>query len=118
MTEGAAPGAGRQRPLNSGYGWSSTASETLAGVDLSGKTVLVTGAYSGIGLETTRAFARVGASVIVPARRPSVALDALRGIPRVSVQPMDLADLTASETLQNRLLTPSLLSTFSLRMRA
>lgn len=39
-------------------------------IDLTGKAVLVTGATSGIGLETARALARMGASVIVSARDP------------------------------------------------
>ena len=34
------------------------------------KTAIVTGGYSGIGLETTRALAEAGATVIVPARTP------------------------------------------------
>ena len=40
------------------YGFSSTASEVVAGVDLSGKRAIVTGGASGIGLETARALAQ------------------------------------------------------------
>jgi len=54
---------------------------------------LVTGGYSGIGLETTRALSLAGAEVVVPARRPTVASAALAGIERVSVDELDLADL-------------------------
>ena len=51
------------------FGFESTASDVLRGVDLSGKTALVTGANSGIGHETARALASAGAAVVVAARR-------------------------------------------------
>jgi NAD(P)-dependent dehydrogenase (short-subunit alcohol dehydrogenase family) len=68
-----------------------TATEVLHGLDLTGKTALVTGGYSGVGLETTRALAAAGARVVVPARRPDIARTALAGL--AEVEPMDLADL-------------------------
>ena len=46
----------------------STADDVLAGMDLSGKRVLVTGGASGIGAETVRAMAAKGAQVIIAAR--------------------------------------------------
>ncbi|WP_433333508.1 SDR family NAD(P)-dependent oxidoreductase [Spirillospora sp. CA-294931] len=82
-----------QRRIGSGFGAASTAAEVLKGIDLAGKTALVTGGYSGLGLETTRALAGAGARVIVPARRLATARDALRSIPRASARAMDLADL-------------------------
>ena len=81
-----------QVPLGSGFHAKSTAKEVVAGVDLSGKHAIVTGGYSGIGLETVRALAEAGAQVTVPARRPDVARDALAGIRGVTVAGMDLAD--------------------------
>lgn len=45
-----------------------TTDEVLRGVDLSGRTVLVTGATTGIGKETARALAAAGASVVITAR--------------------------------------------------
>ena len=42
------------------FGFASTASEVLDGVDLTGKTALVTGANSGIGFETARALCKAG----------------------------------------------------------
>lgn len=67
----------------------------MAGVDLSGKTALVTGGYSGLGLHTTRALARAGTRVLVPARRPELAHARLDGLETATVIPMDLADLTS-----------------------
>jgi WW domain-containing oxidoreductase len=49
-------------------GYATTALEATDGCDLSGKTILVTGCNSGIGLETVRALARRGARVIATAR--------------------------------------------------
>jgi NAD(P)-dependent dehydrogenase (short-subunit alcohol dehydrogenase family) len=82
-------------PINSGFSAKSTAAEVVRAIDLSGKTAIVTGGYSGIGVETVRALAGAGASVIVPARSPARAQEALRGIARVSVATMDLADLAS-----------------------
>lgn len=52
----------------SGFGYNSTAEETTEGVDLRGRTVLVTGVASGLGQETMRVLARRGATVIGAAR--------------------------------------------------
>jgi len=79
-----------QTPIGSGFGPSSTASEVLAGIDLSGKAAIVTGGYSGIGTETTRALRAAGARVIVPARDTHKARQALNGID-VELAAMDLA---------------------------
>src|ERR1700689_715928 len=50
------------------FGRRSTADHVLAGIDLTGKHILVTGCNSGLGLETMNAFAANGASVIGVAR--------------------------------------------------
>jgi NAD(P)-dependent dehydrogenase (short-subunit alcohol dehydrogenase family) len=70
-----------------------TADDVLSGIDLAGKTALVTGGYSGVGLEITRALVRAGARVVVPARRPDTARAALAGLTGVEVDAMDLGDL-------------------------
>lgn len=50
-----------------------TADEVSEGVDLSGKRAIVTGAASGIGVETARTLARRGAEVTIAARRVDAA---------------------------------------------
>jgi hypothetical protein len=65
-----------QHKIGSGFGAQSTADDVLRGIDLTGKLAIVTGGYSGIGLETTRALTRAGARVVVPARRPANAREA------------------------------------------
>src|SRR6185312_7779658 len=48
----------------------STADEVLAGLDLTGKTVVVTGSSAGLGFETVRAMAAKGADVVMAGRDP------------------------------------------------
>ncbi|MFM0039167.1 oxidoreductase [Paraburkholderia strydomiana] len=82
----------RQTPLHSGFGSTSTAAQVIDGIDLHGKTAVVTGGHSGIGLETTRALAQAGATVIVPARAPDKAREALSDIAGTEVARIDLLD--------------------------
>ena len=70
----------QQKPVDSGFGAKSEPNEVLEGIDLSGKVAMVTGGYSGIGLETARGLKEAGARVIVPARRTDVAKKELSGI--------------------------------------
>lgn len=85
-----------QKPIGSGFPAKSEPAELMAGIDLAGRTAIVTGGYSGIGLETTRALAAAGAHVVVPARRPDTAKQALDGMAGdVSVATMDLADIAS-----------------------
>lgn len=94
-----------QQPIGSGFGHGSTAAEVVSGVDLSGRTVIVTGGYSGLGLESTRALAEVGAHVIVPARRPDAAAEALAQIQGgVEVEELDLSDLASVRAFAARVL--------------
>jgi NADP-dependent 3-hydroxy acid dehydrogenase YdfG len=52
------------------FGSDSTAAEVIDGLDLSGKRAIVTGASSGIGVETARALASAGAEVTLAVRDP------------------------------------------------
>jgi NAD(P)-dependent dehydrogenase (short-subunit alcohol dehydrogenase family) len=82
----------QQTPIGSGFGAFTTASEVIRGCDMSGKMAIVTGGYSGIGLETTRALWSAGARVIVPARDHDKAATALEGLDGVEIEAMDLLD--------------------------
>jgi NAD(P)-dependent dehydrogenase (short-subunit alcohol dehydrogenase family) len=87
--------ATEQKPINSGYGVRTDARDAIGGRDLSGKVAIVTGGYSGLGLETTKALAGAGAIVIVPARTPEKAQKGLAGIANVEQAALDLADPTS-----------------------
>jgi NAD(P)-dependent dehydrogenase (short-subunit alcohol dehydrogenase family) len=93
-----------QHKIGSGFGFSSTASEVVAGIDLTGRLAIVTGGYSGIGLETTRVLMDAGAHVVVPARRRATAEEALTGIDGVEVDELDLADLDSVRSFADRFL--------------
>jgi NAD(P)-dependent dehydrogenase (short-subunit alcohol dehydrogenase family) len=93
-----------QHKIGSGFGATSTAAEVLTSTDLTGTHALVTGGYSGIGLETTRVLAAAGAHVVVPARRRESAETALAGIENVEVDELDLADLASVRTFADRFL--------------
>lgn len=60
----------------SGFGYSSTAEEVTEGLDLRGKTYLVTGCASGLGLETLRVLTLRGARVVGAARSAERAREA------------------------------------------
>jgi NAD(P)-dependent dehydrogenase (short-subunit alcohol dehydrogenase family) len=79
-----------------------TTANVLTGIDLTGKTALVTGGYSGLGLATTIALSDAGARVVVPARRPDVARRTLAG--RATVWQLDLADLASVHAFADRFL--------------
>jgi hypothetical protein len=81
-----------QKPLHTGFGPTTTAREVAAGVNLNGKTAVVTGGSSGIGPETARVLATAGAQVIVGARDTGKAERALAGVNNVEVWQLDLAD--------------------------
>ena len=84
-----------QEPIGSGFGRNTAAEDVMKGIDLRGKTAIVTGGYSGIGLAITRALVSAGASVVAPAKDVEKANAALGSLlSAVSVHPMDLRDLS------------------------
>lgn len=91
-----------QKPLGSGFGATTTAREVVAGLDLRGRIALVTGGHAGIGLETTRALAGAGATVVVGARAPERAREALAGMGGVEVDALDLLDPASIDAFARR----------------
>ena len=93
-----------QHKIGSGFGHDTTADDVLRGMELQGKLAVVTGGYSGLGLETTRALAKAGARIVVPARRPDAAREALAGIDGVEIDELDLGDLDSVRAFADRFL--------------
>jgi len=81
-------------PTSSGFSAESTTDDVLAGLDLTGRRFLVTGASGGLGLETTRALAAHGATVVMAARNPDKnrrAMASIRGAhSRADLEELDL----------------------------
>ncbi len=83
-----------QQKIDSGFEAKSEPSQILEGIDLTDKVAVVTGGYSGIGLETTRALAGADVKVYVPVRDLNKAGVNLAGITgEVIPLQMDLGDL-------------------------
>ncbi|MFI7612110.1 SDR family NAD(P)-dependent oxidoreductase [Nonomuraea terrae] len=80
------------------FGPKSTTDEVLAGVDLSGRRAVVTGAASGIGVETARALAAAGAQVTLAVRdleagrETAARITAATGRADLTVAPLELTD--------------------------
>ena len=91
-------------PIRTPFGFHSTALEVLQGVDLTGKCAIVTGASSGIGIETAEALARAGAEVTLAVRRPKAGdevtarISSATGSQLVGTRQLDLADLNSVRT--------------------
>ena len=93
-----------QKPIISGFNAQSTAEEVIKGIDLTGKIAIVTGGNTGIGLETTKILAAAGATVIVPARNIQKAVENLKGIENVEIEPMDLINPSSIDDFAQKFL--------------
>ncbi|WP_025688863.1 oxidoreductase [Paenibacillus zanthoxyli] len=93
-----------QSPIHSGFGSQTTAQEVLGRLSLKGKVAIVTGGYSGIGLETTRVLANADATVLVPVRSLEKGAAALKDIPNTELIPMDLMDPDSIDSFAKRFL--------------
>ncbi|MFG3019306.1 SDR family NAD(P)-dependent oxidoreductase [Streptomyces sp. NPDC048254] len=84
--------------ISTPFGFSSTAAEVAAGIDLTGRRAVVTGASSGIGAETARALASTGAEVTLAVRdlaageRVAKDIGETTGNQRVRVAQLELTD--------------------------
>jgi NAD(P)-dependent dehydrogenase (short-subunit alcohol dehydrogenase family) len=84
--------------ITTAFGAESTAMQVIAGINLAGQRALVTGASSGIGVETARALASAGADVTLAVRdlaagqRTAADITATTGNTAIHVGRLDLAD--------------------------
>jgi len=92
----------QQIPLRTPFTAAATTGDVLAGVDLTGKEVVVTGGHSRLGREVTRALAAAGATVTVASRDTARAETAVEGIAGVRVEELDLTDPTSIEAFASR----------------
>ena len=94
-----------QSRITTPYGMRTDANDIIKDVNLDGKRALITGAASGIGIETARALALAGADVTIAVRNveagQKVAADlvAASGNPNIHVMALDLSDLASVEAL-------------------
>jgi NAD(P)-dependent dehydrogenase (short-subunit alcohol dehydrogenase family) len=85
------------RPITTSFGPRSTANDVLAGVDLTGKRIIVTGGASGLGAATLQALAKAGATVTIATRRPETADDLVAEFTNVDARALDLSALESVE---------------------
>jgi NAD(P)-dependent dehydrogenase (short-subunit alcohol dehydrogenase family) len=84
--------------ITTGFGFNSTADDVARGIDLGGKRVVVTGASSGIGIETVRSLAKIGAEVTLAVRnleageKVAAEISATTGNRNLHVAKLDVAD--------------------------
>lgn len=94
--------------ITSPFGAFTPARDVVAGHDLGGKVAIVTGAATGIGVETARALAEAGAEVVIAARKPDLAAAAVADINRTARGPgarfemLDLSDLASIRAFAGR----------------
>jgi NAD(P)-dependent dehydrogenase (short-subunit alcohol dehydrogenase family) len=93
-----------QKPVGSGFNATSTASDVIKGIDLTGRVAIVTGGHAGIGLETTKVLAAAGATVIVPARDTEKARKNLQGIANVELEALDLMSPASIDAFSDKFL--------------
>lgn len=88
------------------YGFDSTTDDVLDGIDLSDRTVVITGTSSGLGVETARSVAARGAEVIGVVRDVDKARQQLDEVGATGVQlyPADLASLASVSAAADQIL--------------
>jgi NAD(P)-dependent dehydrogenase (short-subunit alcohol dehydrogenase family) len=99
--------------MSANFGAKSTTEEVLAGVDLSGKRILVTGVSAGLGIETARALVAHGADVVGTARDMEKAKRATTEVSEAAakngasfhVVELDLANLQSVRAAAEKLLS-------------
>lgn len=86
-----------QIPLNVPFTAHNTAKDIVdaAKVDLTGKVIVITGGYVGLGLEATRALVRTNATIVLGARRLDTAQNAVKDLidagAKIEIEQLDLS---------------------------
>jgi NAD(P)-dependent dehydrogenase (short-subunit alcohol dehydrogenase family) len=94
--------------LTTPFGFGTTTAEVTEGIDLTGRRAVVTGASSGLGAETARALAAIGAEVTLAVRDTAAGekvakeITAATGNHDVHVAPLDLTDLASVAAFAGR----------------
>jgi len=94
--------------ITSPFGMFTPAREVVAGHDLTGRTIIVTGAATGIGIETVRALAEAGAEVVIAARKPELGAEACADVNRTAkgtgarFEFLDLSELASIRAFAER----------------
>lgn len=100
----------QKTPQKSGFNRRSTAEQVTEGIDLNGKTVLITGVNSGLGFESMRVLAKRGAHVIGAARTLEKAAEACGKIAGkttpIACELSDLGDVARCADEINAMNTP------------
>ncbi|RZA16001.1 MAG: SDR family NAD(P)-dependent oxidoreductase [Proteobacteria bacterium] len=81
-----------QAPIASGFGSATNSDEIMQSLSLKGKVAIVTGGYSGLGLETALQLAKAGAEVFIPTRDVERTQKTFGGTKGITIEPMDLLD--------------------------
>lgn len=92
-----------------GFGFHTDATDVVRGIDLSGRQVVLTGASSGIGVETVRALAMIGADLVLGVRdvaKGEAALSEIDVKGSMRVLPLELSDLASVEEFAARITGP------------
>jgi NAD(P)-dependent dehydrogenase (short-subunit alcohol dehydrogenase family) len=95
----------RAKTLETGLGGSTTPEEIVKGLSLEGKTILITGGHSGIGLVDTKTLPADGARIVVGTRDTEKAHNALAGLKNVTFDHLDLADPISIDTFSDRFMS-------------
>ena len=94
-----------QKPVGSGFNATSTASDVIKGIDLTGKIAIVTGGFFFAFSISLAGTITAGATVIVPARDIEKAKKNLQGIANVELETMDLMDPGSINAFAEKFLT-------------
>lgn len=92
------------KPIGSGFNATSTTTDVIKGIDLTGKIAIVTGGDGGYGLEITKALTSAGATVIIPARNIEKTMENLKGISNVEVEALNLTEPTSIDAFAAKFL--------------